>query len=256
MKMDNDIVPALLETIEQEFDKRRYNSKKLRDSLNLLRDKQATYLDVNDFAIELGEILADILGNTVTSAALPDGKMYYNIAERVLNQTLKKNYQLISNFAVDVQTQLNKAANISIKGQFPVLNQSRIDGIVERVSTEENFEEIKWILDDPIVNFSQSIVDDAIKTNAEFHLQSGLSPKITRSLRGDACEWCRQLAGTYNYREAPEDIYRRHERCRCTVDYNPGGARKQNVWSKQWSDIEKQEKIEGRKLLNLRRSDQ
>lgn len=251
MQMDNDIVPALLETIEQEFDKRRYNSKKLRDSLSLLRDKQATYLDVNDFAIELGEILADVLGNTVTSAALPDGKMYYNIAERVLNQTLKKNYQLISNFAVDVQTQLNKAANISIKGQFPVLNQSRIDGIVERVSTEENFEEIKWILDDPIVNFSQSIVDDAIKTNAEFHAKSGLSPKLTRRVAGHACEWCRNLAGTYDYYEAPDDIYRRHQRCRCTVDYRPGDGKRQNVWSKGWAELEKNQKISKRKSINI-----
>lgn len=249
----NDIVPALLDTIEQAFNTRTYNSTKLKQSLQLLESKKATYLTVNDFAIELGEILANVLGNTVTSTTLPDGKMYYNIAERILNQTLKKNYQLISNFAVDVQTQLNQAAKIKIKGQVPPLNQSRIDGIVERVSNEDNFENIEWILSDPIVNFSQSIVDDAIKTNAEFHAKSGLAPKITRSLRGDACEWCRNLAGTYEYYDAPDDIYKRHQRCRCTVEYNPQNGKRQDVWSKAWKDPQKEQKIKDRISLNLRK---
>lgn len=249
--MDNDIVPALLETIEQEFDSRTLNSKKLKQAMQLLDSKRATYLNVNDFAIELGEVLADVLGNTVTIATLPDGKMYYNIAERILNQTLKKNYQLISNFAVDVQTQLNQAAGINIKGQVPPLNQSRIDGIVERVSNEDNFDDIKWILDDPIVNFSQSIVDDAIKANAEFHAKSGLSPKITRRVAGHACEWCRNLAGTYDYYDAPDDIYRRHQRCRCTVDYNPGDGRRQDVWSKTWKGQKKEDDLEKRKQIGL-----
>lgn len=252
MRMNNDIVPALLATIEQEFDSKTINSAKLKQAMRTFQNKQATYLNVNDFAIELGEILADVLVNTVTSATLPDGKMYYNIAERILNQTLKKNYQLISNFAIDVQSQLNQVANINIKGQVPPLNQSRIDGIVERVSTAENFDDIKWILDDPIVNFSQSIVDDAIKTNAEFHLKSGLLPKITRRLRGDACDWCKQLAGTYDYNDAPEDVYRRHERCRCTVEYIPSKGKRQDVWSKAWSDSDKKEKIARRMLINLK----
>lgn len=254
MRMDNDIVPALLATIEQEFDTRTYNSSKLKQAMQVLNAKKATYLNVNDFAIELGEILADVLGNTVTSTTLPDGKMYYNIAERILNQTLKKNYQLISNFAVDVQSQLNQAANINIKGQVPQLNQSRIDGIVERVSIAENFDDIKWILDDPIVNFSQSIVDDAIKTNAEFHFKAGLGPKITRRLLGDACDWCRQLAGTYNYKDAPENIYQRHERCRCTVEYDPKDGRGiQDSHSKVWNGPEREKKIAERKEIGIKK---
>ncbi|EMF0202992.1 hypothetical protein NXK88_002231, partial [Enterococcus hirae] len=56
--MDNDIVPALLEEIQNEFDKRTYNSKKLKKAFLLLQDKKATYLDANNFAIEIGEILS------------------------------------------------------------------------------------------------------------------------------------------------------------------------------------------------------
>ncbi len=251
--MDNDIVPALLEEIQNEFDKRTYNSKKLKKAFLLLQNKKATYLDANNFAIEIGEILSDVLRTKITAEILPDGKMYFNIADRILNSTMKKNYDLISNFIVDVQTELNRTANLRLKGQIPKFNQDRIDGIVNRVSSEEDFESIKWLLDDPIINFSQSIVDDGIKANAEFHAKAGLKPKITRRVSGHACEWCQNLSGTYDYYEAPDDIYRRHERCRCTVDYQPGDGRQQDVWSKQWKDPKKEEKISVRKTLNLRK---
>lgn len=251
--MDEDIVPALLEKITAEFDSRTYNSEKLKKALNLLKSKKATYLDVNEFAIELGEILADILKTNVTASVLPDGRMYFNIAERILNPTMKKNYELISNFAVDVQKELNDLANIRIRGQMPTFNQDRIDGIVNRISSGEDFEKVKFLLDEPIVNFSQSVVDDAIKTNAAFHYKSGLSPKIVRTLDGrNACNWCKNLAGSFDYDKAPADIYRRHERCKCTVEYIPAKGRRQDVWSKALKDPEREEKIARRKLIGLK----
>ncbi|WP_418267996.1 hypothetical protein [Enterococcus hirae] len=251
--MDNDIVPALLKEIQKEFDERTYNSGKLKKALKLLQDKKATYLDANSFAIEVGEILADVLQSKITAEVLPDGKMYFNIADRILNPTMKKNYDLISNFSVDVQTELNHSANLRLKGQVPDLNQDRINGIVNRISSEDDFNQSAWLLDDVIVSFGQSVVDDAIKANAEFHAKAGLQPEITRRVSGHACDWCKNLAGTYDYVSAPDDIYRRHQRCRCTVDYNPGDGRKQDIWSKAWTNPKKQEKISVRKTLNLRK---
>ena len=249
--MDNDIVPSLLESIEQEFDAKTLDNNKLKKALRAMQDKKATYLDVNDFAIEIGQILADVLGNQINGDVLPDGKMYYNIAERILNATLKKNHDLVASFAVDVQTELNHQANLKLKGQRPELNQDRIDGMVNRLASENSFDSIKWIIEEPIINFTQSIVDDAIKKNAEFHAKSGLSPKITRRVSGHACKWCRNLAGTYDYYDAPKNVYQRHERCRCTVDYNPGDGRRQDVWYKTWKDPDKSDKIEARKDIGL-----
>lgn len=252
--MDQDVVPALLETIEKEFDERTFNSPKLKKSLMALKNKKATYLDVNEFAVEVGEILADVLNTHVTAEILPDGKMYFNIADRILNPTMKKNHQLISSFAVDVQSELNRAAGLKIKGQKPVINQDRIDGIINRISSGEDFEDIKWIIDEPIVNFSQSIVDDAIKTNVDFHFNAGLSPEITRRVDGKACDWCKKLAGTYKYHEVPQDIYHRHERCHCTVEYDPKDSRGvQDSHSKQWRKRKQQEKIDERKTMNLKK---
>ena len=251
--MEKDIVPALLELIESEFDNRTYNSEVLKKAIQALRDKKATYKDANEFAIEIGEILSDVLNTRITLETLPDGKMYFNIADRIMNSTMQKNFDLITGYAIDVQTELNYSAGLKLKGQKPKLNQSRIDGIVERLSTAEEFEQIKWILDEPIKNFSQSIVDDTVKANMDFQAKAGLKPKITRVVVGNCCDWCREIAGTYNYGDTPEDIYRRHRYCRCRVDFVPGDGRKQNVWTKVWRDPERESKIEARKKIGIKK---
>lgn len=233
--MEKDIVPKLLEAIEKEFDEKTLNSEKIKKVLQALKNKTATYKDANEFAIEVGKILSDVLRKNITVEILPDGRMYYNIANRILNPTMNKNYELISDFAVDIQTELNHQAGLGIKGQKAKLNQDRINGIIEKISGEENFIDIKWILEDPIVNFSQSVVDDTVKLNAEFQAKAGLQPKIVRKPDRKPCKWCQALVGEYVYPDVPDDVYKRHENCRCTVEYRPDNIKRQNVWNKTWT---------------------
>ena len=232
--MNNDIVPKLLENIQGKFDEATFNSKVLKKALKALQDSKATYTDANEFAIEVGEILSDVLTTNITVEILPDGKMYYNIADRILNFTMNKNYNLISDFATDIQTELNHQVGLRIKGQKAKLNQDRIDGIIERLSNANNFDDIKWILGEPMVNFSQSVVDDTVKKNVEFQAKAGLNPKIIRKPDNKPCKWCKSLVGEYSYPDAPADVYKRHENCKCTVEYVPDNTKKQNVWTKAW----------------------
>lgn len=251
-----DIVPEILGNIQKQFNERTLESDKLKKAVAALKAKKATYLDVNDFAIEVGEILADVFNLNITAEVLPDGQMYFNIADRILNSTLSNNYELISGYASDVQTLLNREAGMRLRAQDSEFNQDRVDGIVNRVSTETDFDGIKWILNEPIVNFSQSIVDDVIKANIDFHAKSGLNPTITRKTRGDACAWCLNLAGTYEYGSEPSEIYQRHDRCRCTVEYNPKDSRGlQNSHTKKWLDPNRKAKIAARKNIGLRKEE-
>lgn len=222
--MEKDIVPELLELINSDFDEKTFNSKALKKAILALNDKKATYKDANEFAIEIGGILTEVLNTHITVETLPNGQMYFNIADRVLNSTMKKNFELISGYAVDVQSELNRTAGLKLKSQLPKINQSRIDGIVERLSTAEEFEEIKWILDEPIKNYSQSIVDDMVRTNAEFQAKAGLGPKIIRKPDSNPCNWCKGLVGEYDYNEVSDqgnDVFRRHDYCRCVVIFEP-----------------------------------
>lgn len=249
--MVEDIVPSLLKKIKSEFEGARLDSEVLKDLLSKLDHSKASYLDANQYAIEIGEILSKALGASLTNETLPDGKMYYNIAQRVLTDVLGRNYELVSDYTEQVQKNLNSEAKIGLTAQVPELNQDRIDGLVNRLASEESFDDVKWLLVDPIVNFSQSIVDDSIRKNVEFHHKVGLSPKIVRRVVGHPCKWCKSLEGSYNYPEVPKDIYRRHDKCRCTVDYHPGNGKKQNVHTKRWAESQKSAKIEVLKGVGL-----
>ena len=253
--MVEDIVPSLLKKIKSEFEGARLDSEVLKDLLSKLHHSKASYLDANQYAIEIGEILSKALGASLTNETLPDGKMYYNIAQRVLEDVLGRNYELVSDYTEQVQKNLNSDAKIGLAAQVPELNQDRIDGLVNRLASEESFDDVKWLLVDPIIIFSQSIVDDSIRKNAEFHHKVGLSPKIVRRVVGHPCKWCKSLEGSYNYPEVPKDIYRRHGNCRCTVDYHPGNGKKQNVHTKKWTD-EKQELVRKRSRIGIESVDE
>lgn len=248
--MVEDIVSGLMRTIRRNFNLKTGDSELLKKALVAAKNNKATYADASNFAVEVGRILADVLSSDLSSAVLPEGKLYYNIGSRILNETLKTNYDLVTGYTADVQAQLNARADIGLKVQTPAFNQDRVDGIVNRLSSEASLDDASWMLKEPIVNFTQSIVDDSVRVNADFQSKAGLHPTITRRLVGKGCKWCRRLAGTYEYKEAPRDIYRRHENDRCIVEYDPGSGKRQNVWTKKWKDPAEADKIKVRKELN------
>ena len=209
--MSND----LLGRITQTFEKRLKN-------VNI---KATSYEDVNDYAVALGEILTAAFNIHITENP---GEMI----EQILNDRLKENHRLITDFGRMVQDILNKQAKIGLEAQIPEVNQSRIDGLVGKI-TEGDFEQSKWLLGSPVVNFNQSVVDDMVRKNAEFHFRSGMSPKIIRKEVGNCCKWCKNLVGTYKYPDVPKDVYRRHRNCRCTVEYIPKKGIRQDVHSKK-----------------------
>lgn len=232
--MANDIAPALLEKLQKAFAEKFNQNKKIQELYQAIQEGKATYAEVNELSIEVGNILAEVFQENLSSNILPDGRMYYNIAKRTVEPMMKNNYNIVIDNGVVVQELLNRAAGIGIKVQVPPVNQSRIDGIIDRLDAEEVFDDIKWILDEPVKNFTQAVVDDLVKANADFHHELGLQPKIIRKAAPSCCDWCSAIAGVYDYPDVPQDVYRRHRFCRCTVEYDPGGSRRQDVWTKQW----------------------
>ncbi|NLL91202.1 MAG: hypothetical protein GX222_02135 [Ruminococcaceae bacterium] len=227
-----DIAPELLLKIQQDFQRSIEENTRIKELFKLLKSQKATYAEANEYAILIGENLAATFKKHITSDVLPDGRMYYNIADRILKNTLENNHKLIADYSAEVQAALNKQAGIGIKALKPELNIDRIEGIVNRVASEENFDNVSWILDEPVVNYSQSVVDAAIKINAAFHFKSGLSPRIIRTSTGKCCDWCNKLVGVYDYqsvRDTGNDVFRRHRFCKCTVEYDPRDSKKVNV---------------------------
>lgn len=249
-QMEHDVLPAILQDVQERFESDFGKSETVRNAFETLKAKKATYKTANEFAIEVGEILSKALGASLIADKLPDGKMYYNIAQRLLSDVLGRNYEIISGYTRDVQKKLNTDAKISLKVQVPELNQDRIAGIVNRLASEEKFEDVSWLFGEPIVNFSQSIIDDSIQKNAEFHYKSGLQPEIVRKSFFHCCDWCQEVQGSYKYPRVPRNVYRRHQHCRCTVDYDPKSGKVKDIWSKIWRKTDESDKIEARKDIN------
>ena len=72
--MVKDIVPELLAEIREEFDQGVLDSSVLEALLAKLAKGKSNYLDANDYAVELGEILSKALRGSVTASKLPDSK--------------------------------------------------------------------------------------------------------------------------------------------------------------------------------------
>jgi len=211
-----DIAPELLEKVQQSFEA---ETAELRDEI---ANGVKSYEEAYGYAIQVGEALSKSFGVNITPKILPDGMMYYNIADKVVRPMLQAEYELTSAAAVQAQRSANRAAGIGIKPLAADFDEDRAQGIIDRVSSQP-FEEVSWLLNEPVKSFSKNVVDQTLEKNVEFQGKSGLSPKIRRTANGETCEWCQAVAGTYEYPNVPKDVYRRHANCDCVVEYLDGG---------------------------------
>lgn len=255
--MADDIAPQLIESVTEEFHRLYANSSTVQNLLKKVKQGSATYAEAQEYSLEVSKLIGTAYQMHVSSAVLPDGKMYYNIASRLIPASLDENYELVSDYAVKVQQALNDSAGVGLKAQSASLNQDRVDGLVDMVSNADQYDDVASRLLSAIENFSQNVVDETIKENAGFHYQAGLSPKIVRKATWKCCDWCNALVGSYSYPDIPQDVYRRHENCRCTVLYDPADGSKnlQNVHSKRWTQSEQGDTIKENKLEAFGNSD-
>ncbi|WP_216629233.1 VG15 protein [Anaerococcus faecalis] len=261
-----DIVPELFEKIDKTFKLKAKESKTIKDKLKVLKNNKANYKDANEFAVEVGKILANTFQDKIKTQDLPDGKMYYNIAKRLIEPNMVRNHDLVSEYSKEVQSQLNKQANISIQAQEADLNQDRIDKLVDKITKYDSYEDGKWLLNEPVINFTQAVVDETIRKNADLHAKAGLSPKIERYTNGKCCDWCDKLAGIYNYEDVKNtgnEVFRRHRHCDCLVIYDPKNgknkrivhsAAKHKALDEKRDRIDLANKIVDNKLSNIARS--
>ena len=218
---------------------------------DILNKAKATYDDANDYSIKTGETLSETLLNGITDDLIFDGKLPYGAAKEIIFPMIHDNYELVTKYCEGVQNALNEQANIHLKYVKPAFDKDRAYGLINAIHRDE-FAKIKnEYLGESIVNQSQDIVTESVKANAKFQYETGMRPKIIRTVAGGCCDWCANLAGTYDYESVKatgNEVWRRHRYCRCTVTYDPGnGKRVQNAHSKKWVD---REEIENRIILN------
>lgn len=231
--MVKDIVPELKEQIDARFKSNNLRDRQLLRVSKRIQAGSADLTDAHAYAERLGVNLSDALTGTLTEDKLPNGKLYYNIAERTVIPSLEQNYEMVNEAAAQIQKAIDQQAKIglgSVKADFPI---ERIQNLIDKMTADDITPEqvIRW-LTEPIVNNSEAFADDYVRANAKFRAQAGLRSKIIRKAEPKCCDWCAALEGSYFYGEEPDDIYRRHEFCRCTVTYKSEKI-SQGVWSKR-----------------------
>ncbi|MBR0456520.1 MAG: hypothetical protein IJJ01_07595 [Firmicutes bacterium] len=92
-------------------------------------------------------------------------------------------------------------------------------------------------------NSCQSFYDYYVEANVRFRSRLGMKAVIIRRQLGHCCDWCASLAGIYDPSNAPDNIYKRHENCRCLVTSKTEKGY-QNVWNKKIYKTQRQARIE------------
>lgn len=217
--MNNDVSSSILEAVAKDFRKKYQSSKAVNNLILKIEKGTASHTDSYRFAQKVSDFLNYAIKNNMTGSTLPNGKLYYHIADSVLTPLLKNNHALITNYAKDVQSMMNKKDDIPFKGRTAKCNLDRIEGICSEYSRSDLFDETQQELADTIENYSLSSVDDTIKENARFLNNIGYYEVVERRADNGACKWCRSLEGTYDYSPNMDNtVFKRHKRCRCTIE--------------------------------------
>lgn len=138
--MAADIVPKLYEDIHKEFEKNIARNKWIQGFMKKLEDKKATSKDVAFYSAELGNCAGDALLKYIVPERLPDGKLYWNIAQRTIKPLFIEANKLVMAAAISVQAVADQKEKIGIKPVESELSPGRIDGFIRQLM--EYWEEI------------------------------------------------------------------------------------------------------------------
>lgn len=252
-----DIGAELLGKIRAEFQNSCKADKYIQSVLKKIEGGTAKMEEVALLSKQLGFRVSQAIGTHVNVAALPDGKMYYNIADTILTGVLKDNYDVINSAAAECQKALDSQTGINITPQQAAFPTERVQAVVNAASVPDIAEEVMIRrMTAPAQNITESFYNDYVQTNVKFRSDAGLDCYIIRNDHGGCCEWCAKLAGKYHYPEdVPKDVYHRHDNCGCTVTYL-NGRKAQNVWDKtKWNvsddELERMKKAGAREPVRL-----
>lgn len=173
----------------------------------------AGYNVAHDYALRVG-----VLTGRVLKKYQPTDLDEWDL-EDLITGTLGLNHTMVATACAEAQKNINTKAHAGIRPQVPKFDGNRAFGLVAAVKERG---EIGPLFYDQLENFSQNVVDQAIKDNAEVQSGAGLHPKIVRTAEAHCCQWCEDLAGTYDYdevRETGNPVWARHDNCRCLIEY-------------------------------------
>lgn len=232
-----DVVDDLLPLIQDAFDTAVRRDAGLRKLQDVITSGKGTYSNVYTYALMLTRHCANTLLRYIKEENLPNGRLYYNIARRLLSPQLRSLSNMLGAACEDVQLAMNQKLGMMLNPITADFDTERADNLAMYVSGLETIEMARTAIGADVENFGLHYVDESIRKNVEFFGESGVSVKVQRIAHSTACEYCLGLAGTYDYDEVRRgsEIWSRHRGCKCTIVFNPtrqGSRDRQIVWDR------------------------
>lgn len=231
-----DIGAELLLEIEKRYERGIAENKLFRDTAAKINLGRGSFHRANIYAKEAARELSKAFQSVLIPEALPNGRIYWNIAETAIRPPLEAVGLDVQQMTAKVIDMLNEKAGIGMKAAFPGINQDRIKGIMDAVTAQENALDAAPYLGEPVTNIMQHAVNDMARHNARTQYESGLQPKIVRSGGAQCCEWCAALEGTYDYPVKNPEVWQQHQFCRCEVAFVPAKGSKQRGFAARWRE--------------------
>lgn len=110
-----DIAPELYEAIRADFTRLYNQDRTIQNVLKKIDAGSATYVDAYYYSSAVGKVASKAMLNHLNESTLPDGRLYYNIAERTVRPILEEMENIIRENTNRIQDALNEKAGIGLK---------------------------------------------------------------------------------------------------------------------------------------------
>ena len=244
--MAQDVAPALSNKIDRDFERRMENDRTVQRILNRIRDGTATQGDVSEYAARVGRHSSAAMRGVLTPENLPDGKLYWNIADRTIRPRLESNHGLVLNAAKKTQKQINTAAGYNINPPTTKINNWQVSNLLNSATMDGA--NLDAVLHEPVITLARKSYDDFQKSNVEQMQALGVRAIVHREYDGVGlhdgklpCQWCIDRAGTYESVGSAQEAgaFERHDGCGCTVEVIYDDGVKQDPWTKaEWDEAQ------------------
>lgn len=221
-----DIAPALYEKINKDFTAAVRNDSTLKTLATKAQSKALTQKELTTVSTRLGMHASDAFRKYLTADALPDGKMYWNIADRTIRPIMQQVYESANYFSEKAMRIADKAAGVNISIAKGIDPTQRIDDIIDFTLNSKTAEELDNALNLPVKTTALDFNDDFMNANGEIRNGLGFEQVVVREYDGVGlangrrpCNWCIGRSGTFTYQEAKDNgVFERHTGCGCTIE--------------------------------------
>lgn len=191
-----------------------------------IADGTADFSDTSRLFWRRSVMLREYTQDTVLDLAPED-------RQRLVEALLHRGYDDTTEALTIVQETLDKAQGLHLNPVVPKYPAERVVQVAHALMDPTvPDEQIVRRAGAPVANVNMSFHDDYMMENAKIRAKLGFKCYLNRVAAAGCCKWCTDIAGRYVYGDQPEDVFRRHDNCGCTVTFENGRER-QDVWSKR-----------------------